>query len=74
MASEKILVVDDDKNLLELLRMKLESEQYAVTAAVSEEEAIRAVKDQIFDLALVDLQLVHQDGISLKGDLHAIKP
>jgi two-component system response regulator GlrR len=74
MASEKILVVDDDKNLLELLRMKLESEQYAVTAAVSEGEAIQAVKDQIFDLALVDLQLIHRDGISLMEDLHAINP
>ena len=36
----KILVVDDDKNLLELVKMRLESADYEVFAVLEEEEAI----------------------------------
>jgi len=70
----KILVVDDDKNLLELLKIRLESAGYEVTTALKEEDAIEAAKNQVFDLAIVDLQLLHQDGISLMEELHLILP
>jgi two-component system, NtrC family, response regulator GlrR len=69
-----ILVVDDDLNLLELVKMRLESANYEVTAASIEEEALEALKEQVFDLAIVDLQLAHQDGISLMEAFHRIKP
>lgn len=74
MASEKILVVDDDRNLLELLKIRLESAHYETVTALREEEAIEAVKAQTFDLAIMDLQLVHRDGIALMEDLHLISP
>jgi two-component system response regulator GlrR len=74
MSSGKILLVDDDRNLIELIQIRLESADYEVTGAVKEEEAIEAVRTQIFDLAIVDLQLVHQDGISLMEELHLIIP
>jgi len=70
----KILVVDDDKNLLELLKIRLESAGYEVITALKEEDAIEAAKNQVFDLAIVDLQLLHQDGISLMEELHLILP
>jgi two-component system response regulator GlrR len=44
MPSGKILVVDDDKNLVELMRMRLESANYEVASALREEDAIEAVK------------------------------
>jgi len=72
--SGKILVVDDDRNLLELLKIRLESAYYEVITALNEEEAIKAVKSQVFDLSIVDLQLVHQDGISLMEEFHLILP
>jgi two-component system response regulator GlrR len=74
MASAKILLVDDDRNLIELVRMRLESANYEVTTALDEKEAIGVAKDNVFDLSLVDLQLVHQDGISLMEELHHIVP
>jgi len=74
MASGKILVVDDDKNLIELVKMRLESAGYEVTAALKEEDAIETLQGQTFDLSIVDLQLVHQDGISLMEDFHLILP
>ncbi len=72
--SGKILVVDDDRNLLELLKMRLESANYEVTTAAKEEEAIEAVKNSVFDLSIVDLQLLRQDGISLMEEFHLILP
>jgi two-component system response regulator GlrR len=74
MASGRILLVDDDRNLIELVKMRLESADYEVTTALDEEAALAAVKSQIFDLSLVDLQLVHQDGIWLMEELHLITP
>jgi two-component system response regulator GlrR len=74
MVPGKILLVDDDRNFIDLVKMRLESKNYKVTTALKEEEAIEAVKEQMFDVSLVDLQLIHQDGISLMERLHSILP
>jgi two-component system, NtrC family, response regulator GlrR len=74
MASGKILVVDDDRNLVELMQMRLETEGYEVATAFDETEAIEKVKEQVFDLSIVDLQLVQTDGITLMQDIHLIAP
>lgn len=74
MISGKILVVDDDSNLLEVIRMRLESANYEVTTALREEKAIEAIKKEVFDLSIIDLQLTHQDGISLMEEVHLISP
>jgi two-component system response regulator GlrR len=74
MSLGKILLVDDDRNLLELIKIRLESADYEVTAAVREEDALDAIKKQVFDLSIVDLQLLNQDGISLMEELHLILP
>lgn len=70
----KILVVDDDKNLLELLGMRLESAGYEVGATLNETEAVEEAKRKPFDLSIVDLKLAGTDGISLMEDLHALNP
>ena len=70
----KILVVDDDRNLLDVIRMRLESSNYEVTTALREEEAVEAIRKQIFDLSIIDLQLTSQDGISLMEEVHLISP
>ena len=74
MPAGNILVVDDDPTLLELLRLRLESANYAVTAAQKEEEAIAAAKGQVFDLSIVDLKLGQGDGIALMEEIHSIMP
>ncbi len=68
------MIVDDDRNLLELMRMRLESANYEVTTAQDEQEAKEEVKKKSFDLAVIDLQLVHQDGITLMEDLRLTNP
>ena len=72
MSSGKILVVDDDRNLLEIIRIRLESSGYEVVTTLVEEEAKREMVEQSFDLSIVDLQLTNQDGISLMEEFHEI--
>jgi two-component system response regulator GlrR len=74
MASGKILVVDDDRNLLELIRMRLEASDFEVTTSLHEDDAKRLAAEQAFDLSIIDLQLVNQDGISLMEELHCSNP
>jgi len=74
MALGNILIVDDDRNLLELMGMMLKSADYEVTAACDEEEALAAVKNRVFDLSVIDLRLPRTDGIILMNDLHQINP
>ena len=74
MSLAKILAVDDDKNLLEIIKMRLEASDYEVITAVNEAEAITAVREQMFDLSIIDLHLGHQNGITLMGKLHLINP
>lgn len=74
MTKTKILVVDDDKNLLDIIFMRLEASGYEVTPAGHENEAKDHAVNNTFDVAVVDLQLVNQDGLSLMEELHLIHP
>ena len=74
MSLGKLLVVDDDRNLVELIQMRLEKADYEVETSLNEEEAIGKVKERVFDLAIVDLQLINMDGITLMEELHRILP
>ena len=74
MAGEHILIVDDDKNMLEVLRFRLEAEEYKVTSTNMVKDALTMAKDELFDLALVDLKIDRNDGIELMQKLHRLSP
>ena len=57
MAKENILVVDDEEDILELLRYNLAREGYQVTGAASGEEAVKTARAILPDLILLDLLL-----------------
>ena len=65
MANEKILVVDDDKNICELLRLYLEKEGYAVTQAYDGEAAFEAFEREKPNLVLLDVMMPKMDGIQV---------
>ena len=69
-----ILIVDDDKNILKVIKMKLESEGFQVASALKAQTALQIAKDEVIDLALLDLKLNGKNGIKLMGDLHQINP
>ena len=72
--NEKILIVDDDKNMLEVLRLRVEGEAYKVTIASDEQDALSMARNEIFDLAILDLKLAGSSGIDLMRNLHEISP
>jgi two-component system phosphate regulon response regulator PhoB len=61
--AKKILVVDDEEDILELIQYNLENSGYSVTTAVSGEEAVRLAGMTSFDLILLDLMLPGIDGL-----------
>ena len=62
MASGKILVVDDDQNICELLRLYLEKEGYDVVLAGSGKKALEEFDKENPDLILLDIMLPELDG------------
>jgi two-component system alkaline phosphatase synthesis response regulator PhoP len=72
MLKQKILVVDDDEDILELVRYNLVKEGYQVVCVTSGEQALKEAKDGAPDLILLDLMLPGLDGLDvcrrLKGD------
>jgi two-component system alkaline phosphatase synthesis response regulator PhoP len=72
MAHENILAVEDDEDILELLKYNLGKEGYRVTAVTTGEEGLRLARAATPDLILLDLMLPGVDGLevcrSLKMD------
>ncbi|TAL12242.1 MAG: sigma-54-dependent Fis family transcriptional regulator [Nitrospirae bacterium] len=74
MAQERILTVDDDQGLLQLLKMRLTAMGFDVTACASGEAAIDVAKREVFDLAITDLRLPDRDGLAVLEELLLIHP
>jgi two-component system phosphate regulon response regulator PhoB len=72
MAHENILVVEDERDIQELVRYNLGKEGYVVTCVATGEEALRTARATPPDLVLLDLMLPGLDGLEvcrkLKGD------
>ncbi len=60
-----ILLVEDEENLHEALKLNLELEGYEITSAYDGNEAFKAIKDEYFDLIIMDVMLPYVDGITV---------
>lgn len=65
MPKETILVVEDEADILELIRYNLSKEGYNVVGAASGEEALKKAQAQTPDLVLLDLMLPQLDGLEV---------
>ena len=65
MANEKILVVDDDTNICELLRLSLTKEGYQVTTANDGEEGLEKFNQLKPDMVLLDVMMPRMDGLEV---------
>jgi two-component system alkaline phosphatase synthesis response regulator PhoP len=52
-ARKSILLVEDEENLHDALRLNLELENYQVTSAYNGNEALKAISDEYFDLVIL---------------------
>ncbi|GAB5382178.1 MAG: two-component system response regulator GlrR [Aliiglaciecola sp.] len=69
----KILLVDDDENLLRLMTIRLQGEGYQVATAEGGKEALRLLNTQSFDVVLSDLRMPGLDGLSLFEEIVALR-
>ncbi|MGB9180267.1 MAG: response regulator [Pyrinomonadaceae bacterium] len=67
--AKRILVVDDDQELLDLLSYALRQEGYDVLAAHDAFEGLSAIEKEHFDLALLDVMMPKMDGLTMLSEL-----
>jgi len=65
MPEERILVVDDEEDILELVRFNLSKEGYHVTCATTGERAVEIARSELQDLVVLDLMLPGMDGLEV---------
>ena len=72
--SEKILLVDDEKEFLEVMSERMANRGMEVTTALSAKEAIEKVKSESFDAIVLDLLMPEMDGLEAIEALKKINP
>jgi DNA-binding response OmpR family regulator len=65
MAKDKILIVEDDKNISKLLKYNLEKDNYEAKIAKTGELALKYLDEDNFDLILLDIMLPKMDGFEV---------
>jgi two-component system response regulator PilR (NtrC family) len=71
---EKILVVDDEQSLREVLSIMLKRAGYAVTIAMDGEDAVELLQKEIFDLVITDLRMPKVDGMEVLKAVKSASP
>ncbi|MDX1935548.1 MAG: response regulator transcription factor [Flavihumibacter sp.] len=64
-----ILLVEDEENLHEALKLNLELEGYSVSSAMNGTQAIKLMQEQYFDVVILDIMLPEIDGIEVLESL-----
>lgn len=65
MDKERILIAEDDEDIVELLSLYLESNNYEVTSANNGEDALNIIKEETISLAIVDIMMPKMNGYEL---------
>ncbi|MGG5460760.1 response regulator transcription factor [Clostridium sp. B9] len=65
MSNKKVLIVDDEEHIRELIKFNLKKEGYETEVAVNGREALEKIKGNKFDLILLDLMLPEIDGLEV---------
>ena len=63
--ADKILVVDDEKEIVDLVSLYLKNEGCEVTALYSGSDALKSIQNESFDLAILDIMMPEIDGLIL---------
>ena len=72
--NEKILIVDDEPDILQILEVALCAEGYEVSAATCGEEALEKIKSSHFELMITDLKMPGMNGVELINKAKELRP
>lgn len=70
----RVLLVDDEKQFVDVLAERLETRDFDVTIAYSGDEALEAVKSEPLDVVVLDVLMPGRDGIETLVEIKRIKP
>ena len=73
MASQKVLVIDDEQELLSLLKARLENAGYTVCLANSGKQGIQRAREEFPNAILLDLMMPGMDGFQVCKELKSDK-
>jgi DNA-binding NtrC family response regulator len=74
MDKKSILIVDDDKAILEGFKALLETKKYKVSTAESGRDALEKICNNFYNLALIDLKLPDMEGTDLLLEFRQLQP
>ena len=69
MANETILIVDDEKNILDLYDQELQDEGYSTFLAQNGKECLEIIKNETLDLIVLDIRMPKMDGLEAIGNI-----
>jgi DNA-binding response OmpR family regulator len=72
--SQRILVVDDEAQIRELLGIYLKKQGYEVISAATAEETLKLLEEGPMDLVVLDIGLANEDGLKLLADIKKAHP
>ena len=72
--SERVLLIDDEKEFLEVMRERMQTRDIDVTTATSARDALALVEKESYDAIILDLQMPEMDGLQALERLKAINP
>lgn len=72
--SEKVLLVDDEKEFLEIMSERMKSRGMKVTTAESADQALAIIAKESFDAIVMDFQMPGMDGIDALKAIKNMKP
>ncbi len=72
--SDSLLIVDDERDTVDALKLFLEMKGFAVRIAYSGQEGVSAVQEAVPDLVLLDLQMPFMDGWQTLKQMRQIAP
>ena len=72
--SEKVLIVDDEEDFLEVMAERMKSRGMEVSTSTSAEEALVLIEKESFDAVILDFMMPGMDGIETSKAIKAAKP
>jgi two-component system OmpR family response regulator len=72
-AKKRILVVDDNQDIRDLIIQMLDFEDYDISTAKDGEEALKIIKSHRFDLILLDVMMPGKSGIEVLSEIRSSK-